>query len=298
MSKVLFFLFFVVATGTFGCAANIQEAITCQPSGAEIYWGADPDQLVDSGYTTPYSRTIPAGGRKKWCYQVRKGGYRDSEILCKDKESYRYFHFQLIPINTMITSYPPDAKILWGPTKDQIKETPYRTPYTTFDPSVGAGWKPWFFQVKKEGYNDSVIVFLPQQPKDRLVQFELTPASAAGAAQKTRPAPAKPHTLPPPEPNQPPPPELHSLPREFKISGDQVTLTWEDTSTDELGFKIEKKEGVNETYREIGTTGPNTTSYTDTGLQPGKTYFYRVRSYSASGNSPYSEEVIIKTLEE
>ena len=75
----------------------------------------------------------------------------------------------------------------------------------------------------------------------------------------------------------------------------QVTLSWQDTSSNELGFKIERKTGPGGTYRQIATVGPNITSYTDTGLGKGTTYYYRVRAYNSSGHSPYSPEIRFET---
>ena len=165
MPRTLFFMFFGGLLFACGCAADIHEAITCQPAGAEIYWGPGPDQLANSGLRTPYSGTIPETEREAWCYQVRKEGYLDSEVLCREKERYRYFDFQLIPVRPGFSS-----------------------------DSTG----------------------------------DLKSVSEAGVEKK----------------------------KGFEISGDRVTLTWEDNSTGELGFKIEKKEGINGTFREIGSTGP------------------------------------------
>ena len=74
------------------------------------------------------------------------------------------------------------------------------------------------------------------------------------------------------------------------VSGTQICLSWDDNSSDELGFKIECKEGVSGTYAEILSTSSDETNYTDTGLSPGITYYYRIRAYNANGNSAYSNE--------
>jgi hypothetical protein len=81
---------------------------------------------------------------------------------------------------------------------------------------------------------------------------------------------------------------------DFESPG-QVKLTWKDNSADELGFKIERKNGIGGTYSEIATVGPNMTSYTDTGLSPSTTYYYRVRAYNSAGHSAYTEEIRFKT---
>jgi hypothetical protein len=74
----------------------------------------------------------------------------------------------------------------------------------------------------------------------------------------------------------------------------QVTLHWQDSSSNELGFKIERRIEPGGSYHEIATVGPNVTSYTDTGLTEGATYYYQVRSYNASGHSPYCPEIHIE----
>jgi hypothetical protein len=62
-----------------------------------------------------------------------------------------------------------------------------------------------------------------------------------------------------------------------------------------LGFRIERKEGAAGTWGEIDTALADTESYSETGLTPGTTYFYRVRAYNAAGNSLYSNEVFATT---
>lgn len=64
----------------------------------------------------------------------------------------------------------------------------------------------------------------------------------------------------------------------------QVNLTWVDNSTNELGFKIERKlSGGN--YSALNTIAINSTSYSDLSISTGQTYTYRVYAYNATGNS-------------
>ncbi len=74
------------------------------------------------------------------------------------------------------------------------------------------------------------------------------------------------------------------------ISVSQIDLAWVDNATNETGFKIERKTGAGGTYAQIATAGVNSTTYTDTGLTAGATYFYQVRATNGSGNSSYSPE--------
>jgi uncharacterized protein (TIGR02145 family) len=79
------------------------------------------------------------------------------------------------------------------------------------------------------------------------------------------------------------------------VSSTQVDLTWTDKSTNESGFKIQRKTGT-QTFADIGTTGKDVTNYSDQGLTAGTTYTYRVYSYNNTGNSPtYSNEISIST---
>jgi hypothetical protein len=78
-------------------------------------------------------------------------------------------------------------------------------------------------------------------------------------------------------------------------SDTQVSLLWTDNSTNETGFKIERK-NVGGVYAVVGTVSLNITTFTDNGLNPNTTYSYRVFSYNNEGNSPtYSNEVSVTT---
>ena len=70
-------------------------------------------------------------------------------------------------------------------------------------------------------------------------------------------------------------------------SASVIQLAWTDNSGNETSFRIERKTGSS-AFSEIGTVNANSTSYTDSGLQPNTTYSYRVRAQNAAGNSGYS----------
>ena len=73
-------------------------------------------------------------------------------------------------------------------------------------------------------------------------------------------------------------------------SSTQIDLSWTDKSSNESGFKIERKTGSGGTYSEITTVSANVTTYSNTGLSAATTYYYRVRAYNSAGNSNYSSE--------
>ncbi len=75
----------------------------------------------------------------------------------------------------------------------------------------------------------------------------------------------------------------------------QIDLTWTDNADNENGFAIERKTGSGGTWAEIDTVSANVTSYANTGLAAGTTYYYRVRAYKDAGYSSYSNEVYTAT---
>ncbi len=79
------------------------------------------------------------------------------------------------------------------------------------------------------------------------------------------------------------------------ISTTQINLSWIDNSTNESGFKVERKSGVN-SYSLIATVGANVTIYSDSGLTHNTIYTYRVYAINSAGNSlSYSNEATATT---
>ncbi|ABB32694.1 Protein of unknown function DUF2341 [Geobacter metallireducens RCH3] len=81
------------------------------------------------------------------------------------------------------------------------------------------------------------------------------------------------------------------------LSNTSVKVDWTDNSTNEDGFRIERKLTSEGIWAEVGTVGANVTTFTDTGLTANSTYYYRVRSYNAlNGSSNPSDEISVITL--
>ncbi|HOK33571.1 MAG TPA: fibronectin type III domain-containing protein [Fervidobacterium sp.] len=79
------------------------------------------------------------------------------------------------------------------------------------------------------------------------------------------------------------------------LSSTQIKLTWQDKSTDELGFKIERKTGASGTWKETAEASANTETFTDTNLDSNTTYYYRIKAYNNFGYSGYSNEASATT---
>ena len=75
------------------------------------------------------------------------------------------------------------------------------------------------------------------------------------------------------------------------VSSSRINLKWTDKSSNESGFQVYRKTGVcssTNSWSRIKTTGPNITSYSNTGLTLGKTYSYKVTAYKKSSAMPHA----------
>jgi hypothetical protein len=71
------------------------------------------------------------------------------------------------------------------------------------------------------------------------------------------------------------------------VSKSQVALAWRDNKTDESGFRIERSTDLL-TFVQVATVGPNSTSANVGHLRRGTTYYFRVRAFTASTTTAYS----------
>ncbi|MFH1078376.1 MAG: fibronectin type III domain-containing protein, partial [Patescibacteria group bacterium] len=71
-----------------------------------------------------------------------------------------------------------------------------------------------------------------------------------------------------------------------------ATVSWTDTSANESGFRIERREGGG-AFIEITNLPPNSVSFQDTSVTPGSSYTYRAIAVNASGPSGPSEEATV-----
>jgi Zn-dependent metalloprotease len=79
------------------------------------------------------------------------------------------------------------------------------------------------------------------------------------------------------------------------VSSSRVNLAWTDTASDESGFKVERSlDGLS--FTQIASVGANVTTYANTSLATGTSYYFRVRSYAGSNYSEYSNVAQVVTL--
>jgi hypothetical protein len=71
-------------------------------------------------------------------------------------------------------------------------------------------------------------------------------------------------------------------------TGVVINLSWTDNSTTEKNFKIQRSTDGGSSYTALATVGVNVTTYSDSGLSAGATYYYRVYAVNGGGSSDYS----------
>lgn len=80
----------------------LKTTITSEPDGAVIYWGTSKDDLEKTLFKTPRIESNISRGvnYKAYYFQVKKGGYRSSEIIfLPQSDKDRDLHFELNPLS-------------------------------------------------------------------------------------------------------------------------------------------------------------------------------------------------------
>jgi hypothetical protein len=77
-------------------------------------------------------------------------------------------------------------------------------------------------------------------------------------------------------------------------SKSEVTLNWQDNSSNEQNFIIERSTTVASGFAEAARVGANTTAFVDLGVPRKITYYYRVRAANGNTYSDYSNIVSVR----
>ena len=80
------------------------------------------------------------------------------------------------------------------------------------------------------------------------------------------------------------------------VSATTISLSWQDTSSNETGFKVKRKTGSGGAYALAATLPADTTAYSDAGLAASTNYFYKVCAFNDKGDSSDSNEISVATL--
>ena len=93
----------------------------------------------------------------------------------------------------------------------------------------------------------------------------------------------------------PPPPPTHLT--ATALSSSRIDLAWQDNSSNETGFRVQRRVDGSDNWIEIGTTAANINTFSDEGLEPLTLYHYRVLAFSANAASEFSNEAMAMTLQ-
>lgn len=80
------------------------------------------------------------------------------------------------------------------------------------------------------------------------------------------------------------------------ISETEIELTWQDNSSNETSFELERSPAVDGNYVMVKKVDADAVKFTDTGLTKDTPYWYRLRSANSAGTSAYSLIVTTKTF--
>ena len=79
------------------------------------------------------------------------------------------------------------------------------------------------------------------------------------------------------------------------VSETQINLSWNDRSDNEAGFIVEQRAAESTAFTEAARLDANATSYHSTGLAPGSSHVFRVRSFNGAGVSAPSNLASART---
>jgi titin len=82
--------------------------------------------------------------------------------------------------------------------------------------------------------------------------------------------------------------------RATNVTEARVDLAWDDLSSGETGFELERALGTG-TFGLLGLPSANTVSYSDTNVTPETSYSYHVRANGSTGNSGWSNTLLVTT---
>ena len=77
-----------------------------------------------------------------------------------------------------------------------------------------------------------------------------------------------------------------------------VALAWQKpkTGNNVVGYDVDRAAAASSSFSQVGSTGGGTLNWTDTSVQGGQTYVYRVRSVDAGGNTSGPSNTVTLTI--
>jgi len=79
------------------------------------------------------------------------------------------------------------------------------------------------------------------------------------------------------------------------VTASDIEIAWTDPSGRAEGFRIERKDGEDGTWAEVGQTGTGETTFHESGFGEGSDHYYRVMAWNDIGDSAFSAELLVWT---
>lgn len=87
------------------------------------------------------------------------------------------------------------------------------------------------------------------------------------------------------------PPAAPSSLNAAQITRSTVSLAWLDNATNEVAQTLQRSNDESNSWSTVATVPADQTTHSDTGLTPGRSYWYRIRASNTYGDSEWSNEV-------
>jgi hypothetical protein len=79
------------------------------------------------------------------------------------------------------------------------------------------------------------------------------------------------------------------------VTASEIEIVWTDLSGRAEGFRVERKDGEDGTWAEVGQTGTGGTTFHESGFGEGSDHYYRVMAWNDIGDSAFSAELLVWT---
>ena len=81
------------------------------------------------------------------------------------------------------------------------------------------------------------------------------------------------------------------------VSNSHIGLAWQDNSSNETGFRVQRKLRGSPDWVSIATTAANVTGFSDGGVLPNTFYYYQIQAFNDAESSTFSNELLATTRE-